>query len=286
MKIAAVIILYHPREELLTNIRSYYDDVEEIYIFDNSERATEFKDQLQQLTKVTYFHDGVNEGLPKRLNQGVDLLLKKEYDWILTLDQDTIFPHGTFKTYLKCFEHYQDKHRVAAFGPKFSFKDMEKDEVCKPTVVDRVITSGMLLNVNAYTKIGGFDEALFIDLVDDDFCIAAKKHGFVIVEFSNVYVTHKLGEQVYRASIKSLYLVKKKKQVHSALRCYYMYRNVHYLNEKYKGTGLELPGKLKKIVMKHIKLCLLYGRDTAKRLKFLYEARKDFKNMRMGKKEG
>ena len=37
MKIAACVILYHPEESILNNIKSYINHIEKIYVIDNSE---------------------------------------------------------------------------------------------------------------------------------------------------------------------------------------------------------------------------------------------------------
>ncbi len=281
MRIAAVVILYHPPENVIDNIKSYYNYVERIYVFNNTETASYYN--LSSLSKVHYFHDSQNCGIANRLNTACELSLKDGYEWILTMDQDTKFSEEAISNYFNCLQQYKEKNMVAAFGANFKKESTANPSNCQSEKVDRLITSGMLLNLSAYKKIGGFDESLFIDLVDDEYCIAATKAGYSIVQFPNIYTFHNLGKQVYRASIKSLYLIKKKKQIHSPLRCYYMYRNMLYIKEKYKDSNIKLVKEENKIVTSYIKVCILYGRKTWSVIKYLIAARRDFKNNKMGK---
>ena len=285
MKIAAVVILYHPPQNVISNIESYYDFVDEIYVFDNSETPSETVSSFSSLSKIRYHHDSQNLGIAKRLNAACELALKKGFHWILTMDQDTCFSGDAINIYFNCFKQYKEKTNVAMFGTGFKRGDCWSDQVCTPQKAYRLITSGMLLNLSMHKKIGGFDELLFIDLVDDEYCIAATKAGYAIIQFKNVCLSHNLGKEVYRSSIKSLYLLRKKKEIHSPLRCYYMYRNMLYIQEKYKGTNIKLVKEIRKIVVSHIKVCMLYGGEGWKIIKYLFAARRDFSSFRMGRIE-
>ncbi len=70
MKVAAVVILYHPDECAIANIKTYYDYVEKIFVFDNSEVKSLIKDDLLKFSKVSFNQDFENEGISKRLNEG------------------------------------------------------------------------------------------------------------------------------------------------------------------------------------------------------------------------
>ena len=45
-----------------------------------------------------------------------------------------------------------------------------------------------------FDKIGGFDEKLFIDGVDFDFCIRMRKAGYGILRSNNVYLLQEVGK--------------------------------------------------------------------------------------------
>ena len=68
-------------------------------------------------------------------------------------------------------------------------------EIAAPTVV---ITSGNLLNAGHFQALGGFDESLFIDYVDHDFCLRAVIAGFHIVVSADASLSHSVGEAISR----------------------------------------------------------------------------------------
>lgn len=285
MKIAAIVILYHPPGAVISNIRTYYNYVDIVFVFDNTETKSLLEEEFLKLSKIRYYHDYQNAGIAKRLNEGAAMAAKQQFDWLLTMDQDSKFSEDAISSYLNCFFQNTSKENTAMFGTRYSRIKNISSGTCHPREIHELITSGTLLNLKAFEKIGVFDENLFIDSVDHDYSIRAKINGFSVIEFSNIYTLHEVGKQVYRSSVKTLFLLKKIKAIHSPLRCYYMYRNLLYLEKKFKGQKAELLKSVRATVIDRIKTCIFYGRNTMKILKYLIAANRDFKNGRMGKIE-
>jgi rhamnosyltransferase len=285
-RIAAVVILYHPASDVVENIKSYYEYVDRLYVFDNTDGLSTIQIKLKGLEKVQYFHHQQNDGVAKRLNQAAELAIKNNFNWLLTMDQDTNFSKEAIENYIKCLITFPQKESVAIFGTAYGKEAGNSTAQCAAVEEDNLITSGMLLNLNAYTSIGAFDENLFIDSVDHDYCIRAKLSSFSIIKFNNIYIQHNLGNEVFRASIKTLFLVRKRKKIHSPLRCYYMYRNLLYLQKKFEGKHVYLALNLAKIVKGNLQNSLLYGRESVAVIHHLILAFMDFKQNKMGKRAG
>ena len=102
--------------------------------------------------------------------------------------------------------------------------------------VNAVITSGALLNLDIWKKLGGFDQKLFIDEVDHEYCYRAKQQGFEIKQFKNIYFEHQFG----KSKIAGYFglIAKKSRIIHSPVRVYFMVRNYLYIRKKYKA-GLQ-----------------------------------------------
>lgn len=281
MKIAAALILYNPTKDLPDNLSSYYNFVDKIYVFDNS-ATTHAITQNLLLPKIKYFHDHKNEGIAKRLNEAATLALKEGFDWLLTMDQDSSFSRDSITRYINCANNFSGIESVAMFGTGYG-RTNESGTGCNFVEADNLITSGMLLNLEAYRQIGAFDENLFIDSVDHDYVIRAKIKKYRVIRFTNIFIHHQLGQVVNRASIKTLFLIKKKKILHSPLRCYYMYRNMLYLESKFKFEDIYLAKNLRKIVTGNLLANIFYGRNTFKILQLMWKARKDFRQNKMGK---
>jgi rhamnosyltransferase len=94
-----------------------------------------------------------------------------------------------------------------------------------------VVTSGNLVNVKAWKKVGGFDERIFIDEVDNDFCIRLAINKYHTIGSTDILLKHYLGEPF------SVRIPLKKKRIpigiHNALRVRYTVRNRLFVSRKY-----------------------------------------------------
>lgn len=284
MKIAATVILYHPANNTLQNIQSYSSAVEKVFVFDNTEgEQSTIEEALLKDSKIQYYHDTQNRGIAERLNQAAQKAVEDGFDWLLMMDQDSSFDENAIQLYIDCIKKYPDCTNVALFGTNYGRNKQVSSSTVIEKEVNSMITSGTMLNLKLYPVIGQFDEALFIDAVDVEYCLRAKTKGFSVIQLMNIFLQHELGKMVHRASIKTMFLVKKYKELHSALRCYYIYRNNLYLQEKYKDFDRKVMKDIDGCAMSHLEKGVFYGRNTKELIKYLIKARRDFKQNRMGK---
>ena len=124
-----------------------------------------------------------------------------------------------------------DSPNVGIVSPTVIYKDNERYSDLKTDIIDVewVITSASLTNVSAWVLVNGFDEKLFIDGVDRDFCFRLKKSGFRIVQDNSISILHSLGDlQCRKIFNRTIYVTN-----HSDKRKYYMARNAIYLDSKH-----------------------------------------------------
>src|SRR5688500_10239512 len=115
MKVAAVVILYFPEQNVIENIMSYSPYVDMIYAIDNTEKDNEsFETKLRSIANCIYLHDNENKGIAARLNEACALARKQGFTWLLTMDQDSYFSGDIFVMYLKYAKEYPKKD-VAIF---------------------------------------------------------------------------------------------------------------------------------------------------------------------------
>jgi rhamnosyltransferase len=101
---------------------------------------------------------------------------------------------------------------------------------------DFLISSGSLLPVDAYRRVGPFDESLFVDNVDLEWCMRARAAGFSLYGVAAAHLEHQLGEARLRVGDKVRLVV------HSPERLYYMTRNRLLL---YRRPYMPLKWKIK-----------------------------------------
>jgi rhamnosyltransferase len=92
------------------------------------------------------------------------------------------------------------------------------------------ITSGSLVSVPAWDLVGGFDEGLFIDQVDHEFCLRLHLRGLSVLECGTAFLTHRMGDMKRRRLLGPVYVSN-----HSTLRRYYITRNRLAVAARYRA---------------------------------------------------
>jgi len=281
MKIAAVVILYNPDQDVAVNILSYHDYTERVYVLDNTEKQKEeIKTNLSSFEKAIYIQDGENKGIANRLNQACRLAISEGFEWLLTMDQDSSFKKEDLLAYLSCIKSVSESEKIAMTGVRFVGLK-EKSLTCGYKEVTSLITSGSIINLKLIEEIGDFDEALFIDLVDIEFCFRSILKGFKIVQFENIFLNHSLGKSSVHKSLKNF--KNTVRSLHSPSRIFYMARNYLYIEKKYKNDFEEEVYVLKKDLLNRIKNNLLYNKKRFSVLKFFLSGIINYKRNNMGK---
>ncbi len=145
--------------------------------------------------------------------------------------------------------------------------------------VDADITSGNLLKAEVFDKVGFFDDSLFIDLVDTDFCMRLNEKNIKMIKIRDAILYHSLGES---KSVKSGFL-KFNTSNHSALRRYYMTRNRFYTWEKYKDLDSFTLNRDKNLFKKEFVKIILGEKDKVNKIRMVFKGYKDYKKGIRGK---
>lgn len=233
-KVAATVILYNPEDAVYDNISSYASEIGKLIIVDNSTQHNSklIKKLKNNFDNIEYIDNNANVGIATALNQGCDLALSLGFDWILTMDQDSRFLQ--FQKYISCVSQLHQKQNIALVAANTMWHtDQHKvtKNFCNYEKKFLVITSGNLLNLTLFNKIGRFEDKLFIDMVDHDYCLKAHKQGYEILFFENIAIEHSLGELYQR---KNIFTGKIRNKIeHSPQRVYYITRNYFYTWKTY-----------------------------------------------------
>jgi rhamnosyltransferase len=250
IRIAGVVVLYYPNfDDLNQNINSYIDYVDLLIVVANSEIDESL---LVKTNKIEIIKNKTNLGIAKALNQAAEFSRNRAFNWLLTMDQDSRFLNDMF---FKAFQQ-ANKKNVAIFTPNHQivneiencetvfFEESEKDVL--------VMTSGNIISLDIYKEIGGFEDKLFIDEVDIDYCLKAKKSKFRIVKYPNIFMNHKLGEE------KIVTLFNRKYHIfqHSPIRTYYIFRNNLYIFKKFLPYfPFVILMRIKELIKEALRIC-------------------------------
>lgn len=250
MKISGTVILYNPTEIALKNIQTYLHAIDKLYIFDNSiEKSILIPPEI--LIKSNYYHDGENQGIAKRLNQAINYSKNDGFDFLLTMDQDSSFSEIHLMNYLDFIKNENKKNTISMFGVRYYENKKENNK--KETYNEILITSGSIVNVKTAVKIKGFDENLFIDGVDTEYCLNSFRNGFKTKCYNTVFLNHTLGEENRIKNLLGKYITR---VTHSPIRIYYIIRNHLYLIKKYPDFRFHIKNNL---LINEIKNGILYS---------------------------
>lgn len=270
MKISGVVVWYNPTINEVNNIKTYINDLDKLFIVDNSNHSNSFLLEKLNEKKIEYICNYENFGIAKALNIGCELAMKNEYEWILTMDQDSEFDNN-FELFIREFKEKIkiSADKIAIFAPKTSSIDLGGYKT-------KIITSGNILNLEAYKKVKGFDEEFFIDEVDFDMGFKLLKEGYLLYQTDNIVMKHKLGDTKYfKLFGKKIF----SSMNHGYIRKYYIIRNRFEMIRRYPNLKKEY---LKIIITDFIKMILLEKNKWIK-IKYCLKGYLDYKNKKFGK---
>lgn len=252
-KICAGIVLYNPEINMLEeNIRAILPQVEALLLVDNgSLNFDEIMANWSSNNKIYVIANNINKGVACALNQICTWAEKLGFNWALTLDQDSVCSEGMISEFSK----YTVCENVGIISPYVNYKNKRTVEQDLPEYeyIDRCITSASLTSVDAWKKVKGFDEWMFIDYVDLDFCMRLKLNNYRIMKINTVFLDHNLGNI---EEVKLLFWIRCYPTNHSVFRNYYIVRNWIYYIRKYK-LNIDVNQEITYLIKFEIKRILL-----------------------------
>lgn len=234
----AVVVAFHPAPGMLDALlASVAPQVDAVWVMDNAGDA-----RLGEATCATPVHlvrNGANVGLARSYNLAVAQARLDGAHHVLLLDQDSLPAPDMVPVLLAALRRLRHAgSRVAVVGPGYTdgkwaapvgfvrrqglalvaVDAAGRDDVA----VDHLISSGSLIPLDAYDRVGGFEESLFIDYVDIEWCLRAASLGFECVGIPAARMRHALGDRLVAGDAPAL-------AAHAPSRMYYQYRNALWL---------------------------------------------------------
>jgi len=211
------------------------EQLDSIIVVDNHSVA---QDQLAQTcSQVEFISLPTNLGLGKAHNLGIEYARKKNQDFVLLLDQDSLPDADMISQMLKTVSELNEKGiKYCAVGSRYrdnngSVSDFVRigwlrfaRNQCadqKQVQADFLISSGTLIPVSAINEIGMMDESLFIDHIDTEWFMRANDLGYRAYGCCGALMAHSLGEKTTR-----IWLTRwRNVPYHNPFRYYYIFRN-------------------------------------------------------------
>jgi rhamnosyltransferase len=189
--------------------------------------------------KIIVHRMGINAGIGKALNAGVEIARSLHATHVLLMDQDSVPRPGMVSRLLAWDAELRARGvALSAIGPRFA--DAVSGQLSRhvrfarwhvgridcgtsnePVPVDYLITSGSLIALDTLERVGPMDESLFIDHVDTEWILRARSLGLQAYGACDAVMEHELGEFRRRVWL----LRWRDVPFHKPFRYYYIVRN-------------------------------------------------------------
>ncbi|WP_076683358.1 glycosyltransferase [Microbacterium sp. RU33B] len=222
---AGVMLTFHPPAETEGNLVALLGEVDRVFVVDNSPdgSAREVLSRFGDDPRVTFLTQDGNVGVAAGFNAGMRRALTEGYDFVWIFDQDSTVTPGMLEVLLSV--HGAAGPRAGIVGPALRAEETgfmynaERGSGWAPREV--LISSGALFPRGMLEEIGLHDESLFIDYVDHDISLRARRAGWVNLKAFDTVLDHRFGaSQEARLFGRRVYLSN-----YSPMRQYYMSRN-------------------------------------------------------------
>lgn len=243
MKLAGIIVVYNPNyEQLISNIFSLIDDVDILILYQNSKIVFDESILSKLSYKVILLGDAENKGIATALNDGVKWAIQNNFTHVLTLDQDSCFYVGHLKDFKKLIIN-SNLINVGVYCPNICNHGnllISSDE--NHIKVPDSITSGSIFPIKVFSNCGFFEDKLFIDAVDYEFCYRIyQQKKLITIIFPKIILKHEVG---YPTKIRFGLITDN----YSSFRTYFIIRNhiiiwkryPHLFQKSYKKTLIKI----------------------------------------------
>lgn len=236
--VAAIIICFHPdHERLAALIATIAGSVDEIILFDNGGLDAKALPAVGVRLRVEA-RGGENLGVATALNLACELASQGGCKYAISFDQDSTPDEAMISQLLTELQDWQGRgERVAAIGPQVvDVRDGTERSPpflwisryrCRQVTghgtqpVSLLITSGCLFDLNVWKTVAKFDDKLFIDLVDHNWCWRLAASGYDVLGTTKVRMVHELSSGLKKAGRATL-------TMYGPVRRYFQCRNATY----------------------------------------------------------
>lgn len=270
--VIAGIVTFNPDiTRLKKNIDFIAKQVKVVLVVDNGSSNTSTIEKIISNNTIV-IKNGENIGIAAALNIIMAWAEKNKYEWVVTLDQDSICPND----YIEVASAFFSKKNIGQIVPVLYESQSQKKQYLgdKPNNktfqdVHKSITSASVTNVSIWKKIGGFDNELFIDYVDYDYALRLRLNGYKILRLNNVLLDHQIG----KSENHNIGPISISVSNHSAFRKYYICRNIIIFIRKYRLKSNPIAEILR--LLKVIVFIVFFEKEKIEKLSAVFKGIKD-----------
>lgn len=200
-RVVAVISSYQPTQELVEHCAQLAPQVAEILVVDDGsdERGASVLDALSAARVIVIKLAG-NSGIGAAINTGFEHARQLGLEFVVTFDQDSTAPAGFMDSLVDEYDRLASKGvRVGMVTPEYysATPQSRPERVGDYIEAYAPIQSGMLMPLSVIDALGPQREDLFIDMIDTEYFLRAKRAGYIAVCAPHLTLDHGFGHRLY-----------------------------------------------------------------------------------------
>lgn len=235
--VCGVVVIFHPESAFVQTLRTLVEECGRVVVVNNGSDAG-LCARITEVPGVEVLTLSSNLGVAAALNRGAARARELGFARMVAFDQDSRPRAGMVRSLLatqKRFPHaavvgpriedavpgsrpYRWVRRHRRWPGLFERVDSTGGDLAEVTMM---VTSGSMVDLAVWASLDGFDESLFIDYVDTEYCLRVIRSGRMVAVSAEAVLEHRLGErrsqQVLGHDFRPTH--------HAAFRHYFMARN-------------------------------------------------------------
>ena len=257
--IIGVVVWFQPTAQEREALQLYHTYLEKVIIVDNSD--TDHSALCADIENAVYLSHRNEHGIAGALNIGFREAERLGAQWVLTMDQDSLWNQSSLRDYIAEAQQYSHFEKVGIFSPYHDCGEREDRHRSENRfqALPIVMASGNLVRLQAWKEAQGFNEPFFIDYVDFEFDEHIRQLGWTIVRTNTITLTHRLGN-----GAKKLPLSRRTYTAHPAWRYFYRGRNALHMSQLYPSRRSFY---IRRVLKELKRLCLYEWTDKGAKLR-------------------
>lgn len=207
---AVAVVFFRPSPEQVARIVERFAGRMPVFVYDNGGIPPEARARLRDAEGLGLLGEGRNRGIAAALNALAEAALAAGFSRLFLLDQDADATVETARALGQALDRATGESPLPALvGPAPAPKSGHKAPAYPPRPglpprqglrpVEFLATSGSLVDLAAFARIGPFREDFFIDAVDLEWCFRAWARGWSCWMDPGTAIPHSVGRGTIRA---------------------------------------------------------------------------------------
>jgi rhamnosyltransferase len=226
----AVMVTHFPEAGFGKRLAAISGQVAKLIVVDNGtvgDKLNKLRVSIAKTDNANLILNNENIGIGAALNIGIKEAIIAGAKAVITFDQDSTPDPLLIKRLIETETAYPDPARLMAIGSNIQLQSNGQNEPIPDLTqpqwqhCDDMVTSGTFYKTEVFSRVGLFDDRLFIDLVDREFCLRIKKANYRMVIANHALLYHQLGKMTSHSFLN----LRVHPTNHAPERRYYQFRN-------------------------------------------------------------